>query len=121
MPPNDLYAPLVHVGTGHSVTHSPAGFVYIVRVAESPYIKIGRTRHAPKTRLTELQGGSPFDLELEYVARVDNAAATERMLHAYLAQHGCHVNGEWFNVGYAAGHITAFMETLESCGNVKTP
>jgi hypothetical protein len=71
-----------------------SGYVYFITTAEAERVKIGFTRNQPRTRLRELQTGSPFELCI--IATERGTEQDERELHARFAD--CRLHGEWFEL-----------------------
>jgi hypothetical protein len=71
-------------------------YVYVIRSGDCR--KIGYTLDL-KSRIAQLQTGSPVELVLEQRFVIDRRFATfaEFLFHAHLKQHQAH--GEWFRVG----------------------
>ena len=69
--------------------------IYAVKAIGTSFIKFGYTSKDPKYRLSELQIGSPFHLELVAVCRGDQKAET--WIHWRLFRAKAHHRGEWFN------------------------
>lgn len=65
-------------------------FVYFIQAG--PFVKIGKTSGRPDARVSELQTGCPYDLNL--LAHISGGIKRERQLHARF--HHLHVRGEWF-------------------------
>lgn len=78
---------------------SPAGYVCLIRDMDygSRY-KIERMNH-PAADFEELTAGLPFKTQIAYIARANDAAASERYLHQRYARHTA--RGEWFDLNDA--------------------
>lgn len=89
--PRELFPARV-LGAPEQTTGS---FLYVIRGTHG-LVKIGMTMD-PQARLAALQTGSPFPLELIYIAAVPDDAgyAVEQAAHALLEQ--SRVSGEWFS------------------------
>lgn len=68
--------------------------LYIIQSDVTGAVKVGRSGN-PKTRLKQLQTGSPHRLKLLLV--VEDGGSGERMLHARLSRWLLKGNGEWFS------------------------
>lgn len=86
----------------------PIGVVYFISSRERGYpVKIGRTtNYLAAARLTQLQIGSPY--QLEFFAAVEAPAEYERELHDQFAKHA--LRGEWFR---RAPEIMALVDKLQ--------
>jgi hypothetical protein len=71
---------------------SAAGLVYLLRCGETPFHKIGFTRHSVAERASQIGVTSP--LPVQVVGAVGARMADERALHGYLQPY--RTNGEWF-------------------------
>lgn len=73
------------------------GYIYIIGFDEPGVVKIGSAQ-SPLTRLSELQCGNPFELQLRYVVSVYEGSpiliefATHRLASEYK------IRGEWFDL-----------------------
>ena len=72
------------------------GYVYIIRCEGYEAFKVGMTRSSPQSRVSALQTGCPFKLNLLLAYPVMDAERVEASVHALLA--GCRLEGEWFQV-----------------------
>lgn len=76
-------------------------YVYLIKISNQDYYKIGFTKKNPSKRLKELQTGSPFKLELISSFKSSGARVLENILHkkfqdkSQTLTHG--VKGEWFH------------------------
>lgn len=70
------------------------GFVYLIRV-NNEYCKIGMSQDV-KTRLIELQVGSPYHLEVLHIIATHHASRLELYLQNRFAEHW--VSGEWYGL-----------------------
>ena len=77
----------------------PAGYVCLIRDMDygSRY-KIERMNH-PAADFEDLTAGLPFKTQIAYIARTNDAAASERYLHQRYARHTA--RGEWFDLNDA--------------------
>ena len=73
-----------------------SSFVYLIWQVGTNHFKIGYSKN-PKTRLSELQIGSPHQLELLTVMPTDNPEGDEARLHRKYSDN--YVRGEWFEIG----------------------
>ena len=69
------------------------GYLYVLVNKEHGWCKIGMTRK-PKKRLSAIQWGCPFELEVAYSLLVPNARAAERDVLKSLRD--LRLRGEWF-------------------------
>jgi len=89
------------LGTGlasHLLTRTA---VYAIGPETGPPMKIGFSRR-PIVRLSSLQTSSPIELRFHlvcWVADKKQAVSLEQRCHARLEASGCHIRGEWFNLG----------------------
>jgi hypothetical protein len=65
---------------------------YVYAVSDGQAIKIGKSKHDPSSRMTELQNGNPRPLQL----LAWTTALTEAQAHSRLE--GYHQRGEWFRL-----------------------
>ena len=74
----------------------PAGYVCLIRDMDygSRY-KIERMKH-PAADFEDVTDGLPFKTQIAYIARTNDAAASERYLHQRYARHTA--RGEWFDL-----------------------
>ena len=74
----------------------PAGYVCLIRDMDygSRY-KIERMKH-PAADFEDVTAGLPFKTQIAYIARTNDAAASERYLHQRYARHTA--RGEWFDL-----------------------
>ena len=78
--------------------------IYAIRAIGTEYVKFGYTGEAEaKSRLRDLQVGSPHELQL--IASGPGELALERKIHRRLKKAGEHVRGEWFTYGKEAYKI----------------
>jgi hypothetical protein len=76
--------------------HKYAGVVYFIRVKKSSHFKIGYTTKKAKSRLSALQTGCPYDLELFMCVGYDEPKSLEKHLHDCFAEKL--MRGEWYNI-----------------------
>jgi hypothetical protein len=72
--------------------------VYVLDMLETPFVKIGSTSNI-KSRLVSYQTGSPFKIEIAFIARPKLGGchvASERAAHEILSAY--RARGEWFCV-----------------------
>lgn len=69
------------------------GYVYIVRCNE--FYKVG-IAHEIKARLSSLQIGNPYKVELMYAFRCNYPRQIEQAIHEMLEDN--HIRGEWFEL-----------------------
>ena len=72
------------------------GYIYVIHCTTTDYYKIGQSKSSVNSRLTSMQVGCPFELEVITCREVRNYLALERQLHADFAD--CSVRGEWFKL-----------------------
>lgn len=89
--------------------HRGNGYLYIVSAEGSNLIKIGVSSR-PRSRLRNLQCGSPLKLKFDLL--IKGSAVYEAVVHAYLKAKGLHSHGEWFQG-------EAKHEALELLKNIK--
>ena len=79
--------------------------IYAIRAVGTKYIKFGYTsnRTGAEKRMSELQTGNPFQLEI--VAYGPGDHDEEAHIHWRLEQVGAHVRGEWFEMCEMAEQI----------------
>lgn len=70
------------------------GRIYIVgcEVGDESRYKIGHTTKSPQTRLSQLQVGNPFEMEM--MGWFYGSSHVESLLHREFRAH--HIRGEWF-------------------------
>jgi hypothetical protein len=92
---------------------TPCQFVYVIK-GEHGLRKIGISAN-PNARLAQLRTASPFPLDLEFVALVENSAfEIEQAAHAMLAHH--RQAGEWFacDSDHAVAAVSAAAHRLNT-------
>jgi len=79
-----------------AVDESP-GAGQVVYIIEHPhgFFKIGLSQH-PLRRLDEIQGSTPYRIELIAFKGFRNAELAEEILHEYFSE--SHIRGEWFDI-----------------------
>lgn len=87
--------------------------VYILRTLGTNYYKIGRTKNFP-ARLSELQTGTPFTLEVVGIYEVGDAFYVETYLHHKLKSY--RTRGEWFE--FTEDNIITLKDLLSAQGAV---
>lgn len=80
--------------------------IYFVQVNHTGPVKIGYTRVTPSYRLTFLQCGNPFKLNIRGV--IQGTKADEQNLHRKFRQH--RIRGEWFK---HRGNVKQFVRALK--------
>lgn len=70
------------------------GYIYIIKVKGFHYYKIGKTIGLPETRMSKMQVGLPFDLELIDSWEKKNHSVIESHLHKKFSRK--RIRGEWF-------------------------
>lgn len=68
--------------------------VYVIRMGDTPYYKIGYTTSSVARRMAQLQTGNPFKLEIVKVFQ--GTTKDEAALHAKFANKRAPANNEWF-------------------------
>ena len=76
----------------------PAGYVCLVRDMDYGRYRIERMNH-PAADLEDLTADLPFKTQIAYIAKTNDAAASERYLHQRYARHAA--RGEWFDLNDA--------------------
>lgn len=72
------------------------GYVYIIHCKDTSYYKIGISKNTPSNRLSNLQSGCPFELEMIYIKYCDHYGLLERQLHQRYYKYK--IRGEWFDL-----------------------
>lgn len=88
---------------------SQTGSVYLIKCND--FIKIGITKRSPGRRMSSMQVGLPFDLELVCSFKVNNYEEIEKELHAQYAEK--HKRGEWYRL--EANDIEQIKAKLKAC------
>jgi len=70
------------------------GYIYLIKVNDYDYYKIGISKNTPYNRLSGLQSGCPFELSIIDVYVVNNYRKMENILHNKYKKY--HTLGEWF-------------------------
>lgn len=78
----------------NNVYKKTGGYLYLLGSGE--YIKIGISKHSPKTRIRQLQTGNPQKIKLLKYYRRKDYKELEKFLHKKFRRY--RVNGEWFDV-----------------------
>ena len=76
----------------------PAGYVCLIRDMDYGRYRIERMNH-PAADLEDLTADLPFKTQIAYIAKTNDAAASERYLHQRYARHAA--RGEWFDLNDA--------------------
>lgn len=84
----------VYLATKLPYVREEGGWVYFIEAAEAGSIKIGVTRGEPSERLSALQTGNSYGLQLLYAVYCRDPFAAERELHKALDLY--RLEGEWF-------------------------
>ena len=109
--PNDLAR--LSAPSPQTQTATACNFVYVIR-GDHGLRKIGISAN-PNARLAQLRTASPFPLDLEFVALVENSAfEIEQSAHAMLAHH--RQAGEWFacDSDHAVAAVSAAAHRLNA-------
>lgn len=87
-------------------------YVYLIQCGDFRLYKIGVTGNSPLSRLSEMQTGCPFRLELIAFAPVDDATEAEMRLHV---KHDLwRIRGEWFALSTKhVDDITQYFHLLD--------
>ena len=85
------------------------GYVYLVHCKGTTYYKIGISKIDYHLRLSALQSGCPFELEMIYVIHANDYRKYEKKLHD-MFKDTC-VRGEWFDLDEAS--LDTVMKYLE--------
>lgn len=85
------------------------GYVYIIQDKDvTGYCKIGRTNN-PKRRLYDFGVKLPFNIDVLYLLKCDDAVAFESALHNTFSHK--RIRGEWFNLTHIEfDYIDAMIE-----------
>lgn len=75
---------------------SSCPWVYIFQTECGKYQKFGRTRHDPKFRLSQVQGGCPIKLDIAFCIKTEIASEIEQDI--FVAFSGQRTIGEWFSL-----------------------
>jgi len=91
--------------------NNSVGYVYLVACNE--FVKVGCASY-PHVRLTEMQVGNPYKLEIikEYPTR--NPRKDEQRLHKRLSSY--HVRGEWYKL---PGKLAVRLLMLDTLDNIR--
>lgn len=73
-----------------------SGYVYIVHCKGSDLYKIGISKSKPNNRLSNLQSGCPFELDMIHIGLCDHYGLLESEIHKRYSKH--RVRGEWFKL-----------------------
>ena len=76
----------------------PAGYLCLIWDMDYDRYRIGRMNH-PAADLEDLTADLPFKTQIAYIAKTNDAAASERYLHQRYARHAA--RGEWFDLNDA--------------------
>ena len=76
----------------------PAGYLCLIRDMDYGRYKIERMNH-PAADLEDLTAALPFKTQIAYIAKTNDAAASEHYLHQRYARHAA--RGEWFDLNDA--------------------
>jgi hypothetical protein len=83
--------------------------VYFIRVTSTEMVKVGRSANVNQ-RISTLQTGCPYELELEMQFQTKNHDKCESQLHKFLKSQGKHVNGEWFKLPADVDHMQLILQ-----------
>ncbi len=72
--------------------------VYVLRMAQSNYFKVGHTTNSVESRRQALQTGNPQQLDVYAVIETDKAYEFEGRLHRDLFSHKTNGGDEWFEI-----------------------
>lgn len=72
------------------------GYVYLIRMGDTTYHKVGISQTDVRQRLAQLQTASPIDLILLAYYEQPDPLEVERAIHRALREY--HARGEWFNL-----------------------
>ena len=86
-----------------------SGYVYLVHCKGTTFYKIGISKLDYHLRLSALQSGCPFELEMIYVIHSSNYRKSEQEVH-HKFRDKC-VRGEWFDLDEAS--LNTVMKYLE--------
>ena len=84
---------------GCSGDPNSSGYVYVIGFDEAEIVKIG-SAISIGMRLTQLQGGCPFELKLLAAVSIYEAQPllVEFAAHSIAREMGAHIRGEWFEL-----------------------
>ena len=83
----------------------PGEFVYFL--GAGPFVKIGKTSGRPDARISELQTGCPYAIEL--LAFTSGGLKKESELHSRFSHLRARENGEWF---HRKGELVALISSI---------
>jgi DNA-binding XRE family transcriptional regulator len=84
------------------------GYIYAIGSTGTSAVKIGSTRGSVKQRVSILQVGQPFRLQILASVAVDaDVQRIEKQIHAFLDAE--RVSGEWFNIPMDTAQLEALM------------
>lgn len=72
------------------------GYVYLIHCKGTNYYKIGVSKLPTQNRLSNLQSGCPFELEMLHIQHCWNYYVIEKQIHKILKEKN--IRGEWFEI-----------------------
>lgn len=72
------------------------GYVYVINCKGTDFYKIGMSKKRPLSRVSSMQTGCPFELDMIHMGVCDHYSLLEKELHKRYAKHK--VRGEWFKL-----------------------
>lgn len=89
------------------------GYVYLLRCADTPYYKIGRTKQKdPEVRIRAIQGICPMEIVKLKVEKTGNTSSLEKYLHRRFKDN--HHRYEWYTFKSKTEAERLFKEGIES-------
>lgn len=89
------------------------GYVYLLRCADTPYYKIGRTKQKdPDVRIRAIQGICPMEIVKLKVKKTGNVSSLEKYLHRQYKDR--HHRYEWYEFKSKTEAERLFKEGIES-------
>lgn len=70
------------------------GYVYLLRCADTPHYKIGRTKQKPEARISAIQCACPLEIIALKVEKTGNMSSLEKYLHRINKKR--HHKNEWY-------------------------
>ena len=88
------------------------GYVYLLRCADTPYYKIGRTKQKdPEVRIRAIQGICPMEIVKLKVKKTGNVSSLEKYLHRKYKDR--HHRYEWYTFKSKAEAERLFKEGID--------
>lgn len=86
------------------------GYVYLIHCKGTIFYKIGISKNDPENRLSSLQSGCPFELEMIHLGHCDYYGLLESELHSRYSKYK--VRGEWFE--FSDSQVLCVKNDIES-------